>query len=219
MYKYILFDLDGTLTNPKEGITKCVQYALKYFNIDEPNLDNLTKFIGPPLHESFERFYNFSKEDAKLAVEKYRERFSTIGLFENGVYDGIKELLEALKKDGRILAVATSKPEVFSLRILEKYNLKDYFDVICGSELDGRRTVKAEVIEEVFNRLSLKDDEKSSVVMIGDREHDILGAKACKISSIGVKFGYSEENELENAGADFIVETVEDLKNLLLSSN
>ena len=179
MYKYILFDLDGTLTNPKEGITKCVQYALKYFNIDEPNLDNLTKFIGPPLHESFERFYNFSKEDAKLAVEKYRERFSTIGLFENGVY----------------------------------------FNVICGSELDGRRTVKAEVIEEVFNRLSLKDDEKSSVVMIGDREHDILGAKACKISSIGVKFGYSEENELENAGADFIVETVEDLKNLLLSSN
>lgn len=219
MYKYILFDLDGTLTNPKEGITKCVQYALKYFNIDEPNLDNLTKFIGPPLHESFERFYNFSKEDAKLAVEKYRERFSTIGLFENGVYDGIKELLEALKRKGRVLAVATSKPEVFSLRILEKYNLKDYFNVICGSELDGRRTVKAEVIEEVFNRLSLKDDEKSSVVMIGDREHDILGAKACKISSIGVKFGYSKENELENAGADFIVETVEDLKNLLLSSN
>ena len=108
MYKYILFDLDGTLTNPKEGITKCVQYALKYFNIDEPNLDNLTKFIGPPLHESFERFYNFSKEDAKLAVEKYRERFSTIGLFENGVYDGIKELLEALKRKGRVLAVATS---------------------------------------------------------------------------------------------------------------
>ena len=159
MYKYILFDLDGTLTNPKEGITKCVQYALKYFNINEPNLDNLTKFIGPPLHESFERFYNFSKEDAKLAVEKYRERFSTIGLFENGVYDGIKELLEALKREGKILAVATSKPEVFSLRILEKYELKDYFDIICGSELDGRRTIKAEVIEEVFNILHLKDEE------------------------------------------------------------
>lgn len=218
MYKYILFDLDGTLTNPKEGITKCVQYALKYFNIDEPNLDNLTKFIGPPLQESFERFYNFSKENAKLAVEKYRERFSTIGLFENGVYDGIKELLKALKREGKILAVATSKPEVFSLRILEKYELKEYFDVICGSELDGRRTIKAEVIEEVFNRLHLKDDEKSSVVMIGDRKHDIIGAKALSIDSIGVKFGYAEENELENAGANFIAETVEDLKRLLLSS-
>ncbi len=139
-------------------------------------------------------------------------------MFENGVYDGIKELLEALKREGRILAIATSKPEVFSLRILEKYELKEYFDVICGSELDGRRTIKAEVIEEVFNRLHLKDDEKSSVVMIGDRKHDILGAKALSIDSIGVRFGYAEENELENAGATFIAETVEDLKRLLLSS-
>ena len=138
MKDIILFDLDGTLTDPKEGITKCVQYALAHFGIDVPNLDDLMCFIGPPLVDSFQMFYGFSEEKAEEAVAKYRERFKDIGIFENGVYDGVLELLKACKAAGKTIGLATSKPEEFARRILDKYGMAEYFDEITGSTMDGR---------------------------------------------------------------------------------
>ena len=211
MYDTLLFDLDGTLTDPKEGITKCVQYALKSFQIDEENRDNLTCFIGPPLRESFRVYYGFDEEQANRATQKYRERFETIGLYENKVFDGIKEMLQQLQASGKCLAVATSKPEVYAKKILEKYELLAYFEEVVGSEIDGTRAEKSEVIQEAFKRLGLSEEQKQQVLMIGDRKHDILGAKKCGIHSVGVQFGYAEPNELELAGADYIVNTVEEL--------
>ncbi|MGL4798815.1 MAG: HAD family hydrolase [Cellulosilyticaceae bacterium] len=215
MYNTILFDLDGTLTDPKEGITKSVQHALKAFGV-EAELDDLLCFIGPPLQWSFEEYYGFDEEKAKLAIEKYRERFREVGMFENEVYEGIEEMLKTLAKEGKTLAVATSKPEVFAVQILEHFGLAKYFKVIVGSELDGTRVNKKDVIEEVFVRLQLTEEEKVHILMIGDRKHDIIGAKACGIDSIGVRFGYGEGNELEEAGATYIVETVGELgKNIV----
>ena len=214
MKKILLFDLDGTLTDPKEGITKCVQYALKHFGIEE-ELSNLLCFIGPPLVDSFMQFYGFDEEKAKLAVDKYRERFRDIGIFENGVYDGIIDLLEVCKEWGYSIGLATSKPEEFAIRILDKYMLSEYFDEVTGSTMNGSINTKTAVIEEAFRRMNISDEIKADVVMIGDREHDIIGAKNCGIESIGVKFGYAEDGELEAAGADYIVETVEQLKDLL----
>ena len=214
MKKILLFDLDGTLTDPKEGITKCVQYALKHFGIEE-ELSNLLCFIGPPLIDSFMQFYGFDEEMAKLAVDKYRERFRDIGIFENGVYDGIIELLAACKEWGYSIGLATSKPEEFARRILDKYMLSEYFDEVTGSTMDGSINTKTAVIKEAFRRMNISDEVKANVIMIGDREHDIIGAKNCGIESMGVKFGYAEDGELEAAGADYIVETVKDLKDLL----
>lgn len=215
MAQYLLFDLDGTLTDPKEGITKCVQHALRQFGIDEPDADRLTCFIGPPLAASFTEFYGFDEQKAALAVEKYRERFRRVGLFENRVFDGIPQMLANLQTQGKTLAVATSKPQVFAERILENYELRRYFTVVVGSELDGRRTDKAEVIEEVCRQLGLDAVKRRDAVMIGDRRHDILGAAACGMRSIGVLFGYAEPGELEAAGAGQIVRSVPALAALL----
>lgn len=154
MISYILFDLDGTLTNPKEGITKCVQYALASFGIHEPDLDKLIPFIGPPLLQSFQEFYGFTPEDAVAAVEKYRERFSTIGLYENFPYPGIAPMLQQLQAQGKTLAVASSKPTVFVKQILEKFELSQYFASIEGSNLDGTRTNKKEVISAVLQNFN-----------------------------------------------------------------
>jgi len=213
MYQVVLFDLDGTLTDPMEGITKSVQYALAHLGIDEPDLNQLKKFIGPPLKESFMKFYGFDSEKAEAAIRKYRERFSETGLFENGVYEGIYELLVALKCQNKILALATSKPKVFADRILLHYELMPFFDIVVGSELDGTRGKKEEVIEEVLHQLP--ENLKGQVVMVGDRKHDIIGAKINDLPSIGVRFGYAEPGELEEAGATYIVDTVTELQTLL----
>lgn len=213
MYQVILFDLDGTLTDPMEGITKSVQYALASFDIMEPDLDQLKKFIGPPLKESFMKYYGFDSEKAEKAVSKYRERFSETGLFENGVYEGIYELLVALKCQNKILALATSKPKVFADRILLHYELMPFFDIVVGSELDGTRGKKEEVIEEVLRQLP--EQMRSKAVMVGDRLHDIIGAKKNGLPSIGVTFGYAEPGELQEAGATYIVESVSKLQRLL----
>lgn len=210
--KYILFDLDGTLTDPKEGITKSVQYALKKFGIEE-ECDNLTKFIGPPLDISFKEFYGFDSEESKLAVKYYRERYSEIGLFENKIISGIPEVLDQLKKSGKILLVATSKPTIFSIKICDKFNLSQYFHKILGSELNGERSNKWEVINELIKEYNCSLDD---AIMIGDRKHDIIGAKKCGISSIGVQFGYAEKGELAEAGADYIVNRPEELLNIIL---
>lgn len=216
MFDLILFDLDGTLTNPKEGITNCVKHALSYFGIYENDDATLLKFIGPPLYDSFREIYGMSHDDASLAVEKYRERFSVTGLFENEVLDGAEELLKDLNKNNIKIALATSKPLVFAQKIVDKYGFSKYLDYIVGADLNGKISYKDEVISEVL-RIA-KPADLSKVVMVGDRKHDIMGAKKCKIRSIGVKCGYAEENELEDAGADFIFKNLYEVKDFLLNN-
>lgn len=214
MISYILFDLDGTLTNPKEGITKCVQYALDAFGIHEPDLDKLVPFIGPPLLQSFQEFYGFTSEDAVAAVEKYRERFSTIGLYENFPYPGIASMLQQLQAQGKILAVASSKPTVFVKQILEKFELSQYFASIEGSNLDGTRTNKKEVISAVLQNFNNPPTEQ--VLMVGDRKYDVIGAKELGLPCVGVQFGFAAPGELESSGASYIAQTVADLQQYLL---
>lgn len=211
MYDYIMFDLDGTLTDPKEGITKSVQYALSKKGITETDLEKLTCFIGPPLVVAFSEYYHMDEQTSLEAVAHYRERYKDVGLFENAIIDGIPELLEKLKNDGKHLFVATSKPHIFANKILERYGILKYFEKVVGAELDGTRNDKKDVIEEV-----LKDIPKNAkIVMVGDRRHDCIGAKAWGIPCIGVKFGYAEEGELEDAGAVKIVATPEELYEVL----
>ena len=216
MKEYLLFDLDGTLTDPKLGITTCVQYALKFFGIEEADLDKLEPFIGPPLKDSFMQFYHMDEKQAEDAVDKYRERFQEIGLFENEIYPGIKEMLRMLKKKGMHLAVASSKPTVFVERILEYFKIRKYFEVVVGSELDGRRVNKDEVVQEALSQLfSGGLVERDKVYMIGDRKFDVEGARAQGVESIGVSYGYGSVEELKEAKADYIVRTVGELENLL----
>lgn len=215
MYQYLFFDLDGTLTNPKEGITKCVQYALHHFGIEEPNLDKLEPFIGPPLVDSFMDFYGMTEAQAREATAKYRERFRDIGIFENEVFPGISQMLESLKKQGKKLVVASSKPEEFVLRILEKFQLREYFCEVVGATMDEKRTAKADVIREAFSRLAITEEEKAQVLMIGDRKHDVEGAISCGIECLGVYIGFAEEGELEQAGASYIAHSVEEMEAFL----
>lgn len=212
--KYIFFDLDGTLTDPQEGITKSVQHALKSYGIIVEDRSQLNKFIGPPLSWSFEEFYGFSHEQAVEAVDRYREYFGVLGKFENEVYDGIPELLEGLKKAGKILIVATSKPTIYSRQIIEHFDLAKYFTDVQGSEMNGDRTDKAQVIEYAMQQNQISDS--SEVIMIGDREHDIFGAKKNEMDVIGVLYGYGTREELEGAGADYIAASVKELEKILL---
>jgi phosphoglycolate phosphatase len=202
--------LDGTLTDPAEGITNSVAYALEKFGVKEADKTKLHKFIGPPLWESFGMFYNFTKEQTEEAVEYYREYFRDRGIFENFVYNGIPELLKELKASGKKLLVATSKPEVFAVQILKHFNIYEYFDFAAGATMDDSRTKKADVIQYAINSLNITELDKA--IMIGDREHDIIGAKKNGIDSIGVLYGYGDREELENAGADYIAETVENIR-------
>lgn len=213
-YDYILFDLDGTLTNPKVGITKSVAYALNHFGIIVSNLDELEVFIGPPLRESFLTIYHFDETTAEEAVSKYREYFSVTGKFENEVYPGIPELLNELKKQGKRLIVATSKPTEFSVQILEHFNLLSYFDFVAGSEMDGKRSHKDEVIRYALEENKITD--LSKVVMIGDRNFDIIGASKVGIDAVGVLYGFGDRIEHEEAKATYIVETVEELSKLFV---
>ncbi len=209
-YRILLFDLDGTLVDSKEGVTRCVQYALEAYGIHrEP--DELICFIGPPLCQQFMAYTGWDEAQGQRAVEKYRERYRGTGIYENTVYEGLPALLHALKQDGRTLAVATSKPEVFAREILRHYHLDPYFDEIVGSELDGGRVAKSEVIEEALHRLCVADGERDTVLMIGDRQHDVAGAHTCGIACMGVGFGYAPPGELVAAGADYLAETVSDL--------
>lgn len=215
MISYLLFDLDGTLTNSKEGITKCVQYALRAFGIDEPDLDKLVPFIGPPLRQSFIEFYGFSEEEAIKAVDIYRERFSTVGLFENFPYPGITAMLQQLQAQGRVMAVASSKPTVFVKQILEKFELAQYFTVIEGSNMDGSRVDKKEVIAEVLQQLG--NPPAGQLLMIGDRKFDVIGAREMGFACVGVRFGFAAPGELEDSGAVYVAETVQALQQYLLS--
>ncbi|MBM7660949.1 phosphoglycolate phosphatase [Bacillus mesophilus] len=209
-YKVILFDLDGTISDPKVGITKSVQFALSKMGIEENNLDILECFIGPPLQVSFKDYYSFNPNETLTAIEYYRDRFKLTGMYENTLYEGIPTLLEDLRKQGYKLVIATSKPTVFSEEIVRYFNLEHFFDLNVGSNLDGTRSSKAEIIQyivERFNNYSLKD-----FIMIGDRKYDIIGANTIGIDSIGVTYGYGAEKELQDAKPTHILKSVKDLE-------
>ncbi len=214
MFDYLFFDLDGTLTNPAKGIANSFVYALKYYGIEIPSYEKLCSFIGPPLLDTFRTQFGFSDEKAAEAIVKYREYFAEKGLFENSVYPGIKNLLEKLKSAGKKLVVATSKPEEYSVRIIDHFGLAKYFENVCGSNIDETRSKKDEVIEYAISRNGITD--RSKILMIGDRKHDILGAKKTGLKSCGVLFGYGTREELKTAGADFIAEFLQELEKICL---
>lgn len=213
MYQTILFDLDGTLTNSELGVTNSVAYALAKYGIEVPDKKDLTVFIGPPLRDSFERFYSFSEEESLKAVGYYREYFSEKGLYENEVYPEIPELLASLKQAGKQLIVATSKPEKFSIQILKHFGLYDYFDFVAGATMDGSRSRKSDVIQYALESMEITN--LAETLMIGDREHDVLGAQAQKLDSIGVLYGFGNREELESAGATYIAQEVGDIAKII----
>ena len=212
MYNTVLFDLDGTLTDPVLGITNSVAYALEKYGITVEDKNTLCTFIGPPLNDSFKKYYGFSDEKAMEAIWCYREYFQDKGIFENEVYEGIREMLEKIKQSGRKIVLATSKPELFALRILEHFDLMKYFDVVAGASMDEKRNKKGDVISYALEKGGFS---AQGTVMIGDREHDIFGAKENGLDSIGVLYGYGSKEELCSAGADYIAESVEDILSFL----
>ncbi|WP_318361603.1 HAD family hydrolase [uncultured Agathobaculum sp.] len=214
MYQYILFDLDGTLTDSSEGITKSVQYALDKMGIHEPDLKPLERFIGPPLYDEFRRSYGFDDAEAKQAIDFYRERFGVVGWKENLLYDGIPELLKALTEAGKTLSTASSKPAFFVDKIVKYFNIEQFFTVVSGATLDGSIGTKTQVVQQALERLNVQD--RSQAVLIGDRLHDAEGARACGIDCIGVTFGFGSREELESAGANHVVDRVDELLPLLV---
>lgn len=216
MIKYVLFDLDGTLTDPALGITNSIMHALSKMGREIPPRESLYCFIGPPLIPAFMSFLGMDEEEAKRALLYYREYFAERGLFENTPYEGIADVLAELKSRGYRLAVATSKPEVFATRIAEKFGLDTYFECICGATLDETRTKKADVIEYALGQLVAVAEE---CIMIGDRHHDVDGAKTFGMKSIGVLWGYGSHGELTEAGADAIAEAVADVADLVEEMN
>ena len=212
-YNTILFDLDGTLTDPFEGITKSFVYALNAFGIDEPDRNVLRRVIGPPLIYSFKEYYGFDDVKAQRAVVKYRERFSKVGLYENRLYDGVEDMLKALKDKGITLAVASSKAWVYVEQILEHFNIDKYFSFISGCELDQTRSEKDEVIEHAISSLGITD--RSKILMVGDRKYDLIGAQSTGIDVVGVLYGYGDIDELSKYPTVFIADSVSALKKYL----
>ena len=210
MKKTVLFDLDGTLTDSGEGIINCAIPALEHFGLPIPSREEMRVFVGPPLHETFQRF-GVPAEKTDEAIRVYRSRYIPTGMFENTPYPGIKELLESLKENGYTLYVATSKPEEMSVTILERFGLAPYFDRICGASTDTSRSTKDAVIAYLLEQSGTKED----MVMVGDTKYDVLGAKAHGIPAIGVSWGYGSVEEMEQAGAVGIADTMEQLLELI----
>lgn len=212
MSTWFLFDLDGTLTDNSEGIIKSARFALDRMGFpDEPD-SVLRRFIGPPLHDSFMKYYGFSKEKAFEAVENYRIRYREKGVYESVLFPGLREMLETLCEKGAKLCVATSKPSVFTEVILKQHGVYELFQFVVGSNLDGSMTDKTEIIHEVLRRIGETDE---PVVMVGDRSFDIIGANNCGVQSVGVYYGFADPGELEEAGATYIANTVSELKEVL----
>ena len=214
-WETILFDLDGTLTDPAEGITKAVEAALNHYGIAVEDRSTLHKFIGPPLDESFPEFYGFNDQQVQEATRVFREYFSRQGWAENVPYPGIDRLLGELKAAGKKLIVATSKPEEFAVRIMDHFDLARYMDVIAGAPMDNQEGAKkAAVIREALRRGAVED--LSTAVMVGDRRHDVAGAHQVGLPCIGVLYGYGDRAEHEAAGAEVIAEDLEELRGILL---
>lgn len=212
-YQYLFWDLDGTLTEPAIGITNSIMYALKKFNIEVENRETLYPFIGPPLMESFKKYFHFDEETAAQAVKYYREYFGVTGLFENEVYEGIPHLLSECKKMGCKNILATSKPEHYAVEIMKHFELDQYFDCMCGSRLDASYETKADVIRDAMERCNITDTSKC--VMIGDRMHDINGAKEVGFECISVLWGYGTVEEFHEYGTNYIVSTQDELLSML----
>lgn len=211
-FTHFFWDLDGTLTRSAEGIVNSVRYALESFGIKEADDENLKRFIGPPLAESFNVFYGLNEEQCNKVIEKYREFYTEKGIFQNAVYEGIPETLQKLKESGKKLYVATSKPEVFMFRILEHFNLAQYFDFAGGADMAEARSEKHKVIEYVIKHENLQAEQKSGkILMIGDRKHDILGARKNGLKCCAVLWGYGSQKEFEEFEADFIISKPADL--------
>lgn len=204
----LLFDLDGTLTDSADGIINSIKYSRDVLGLGEPDCSYFV-FVGPPLMESYTVHFGLSEEKAREAINVYRERYSRIGWKENRVYDGVEKMLKELKAKGKMLLVATSKPEKFARQILEYFGLDKYFDFIGGCDLEGKLATKADVINYVFEAVNIAD--KSKAIMIGDRYHDVYGAKNAGIECIGVTYGYGDRAELENAGAEYVFDTAEEV--------
>ena len=215
--KKVFFDLDGTLTDSMPGITKGVQYALKHYGIQVDDLNVLKPFVGPPLSDSFKEYYNFSEEDAEDAIYVFREYYDVEGWKDNAPFAGVEEMLKSLKDAGLELYVATSKPEVTAKRVLEYFHLTNYFKFIGGASLDEKRVNKDDVIRYVLEENGIGEEEKKSVIMVGDRKHDVEGAKKTGLSVVGVLYGYGSREELQDAGADYLCETPREVAELLRS--
>ena len=215
MKKYLLFDLDGTLTDPEEGITKAVQLALAHFGIQVEDRTSLRPFIGPPLWDQFQEYAGLSAEQSDEAVKVFRQYYLEKGVYENREYDGIRQMLGALKCAGYRLYVATSKPETTAGIVMKYFGFTDYFAYVAGADLEGTRVRKADVIRYLLEKEGIADP--GEAVMIGDRKHDVLGAKEVGMDSIGVLYGYGSREELEEAGAGRITASVEELEEYLLS--
>ena len=213
-YTTILFDLDGTLVDSGIGVTNSVAYALKKFGIEPPPREGLFKFIGPPLVQSFREFCGFNEEQTTLAIKYYREYYSDKGILECTMYDGVIDLIKSLKQKGYKLALATSKPEIYATRVVEDKGIMPYLDYLGAATTDEKtRATKEAVIEYTLSMCCEKD--KRKILMVGDRHFDINGAKAFGLDSVGVTFGYGDRHELVQAGADYIVDSMEELDNLL----
>jgi phosphoglycolate phosphatase len=213
----IFFDLDGTLTDPKEGITRCIQYALGELNVVSPGQEELVAFIGVPLRKMFERILDSNEEDlVEKAVALYRQRFSDVGMFENKVYSGISEVLTTLHKASYNLYVVTSKPRVYAERIIEHFDLNKFFNQVYGPELDGRFDNKVELIDFVLTENHLLPAE---TVMIGDRKEDVIAGKSNKTFTLGVTYGYGKSEELLAAGVDYLCHSPEDIDTGLANLN
>lgn len=208
MYSYILMDLDGTLTDPGLGITNSIMYGLEKLGIIEKDRTKLYRFIGPPLMEELRAVYHLSEQEGLNALAYYREYFSVTGLFENEVYEGIPEVLGRIRDAGRKLIVATSKPEIYTKRILEHFDLEKYFDFVAGSTMDSSRVQKSDVIAYAVNKMGFSPGE---ALMVGDRKNDIEGAAANGMKSLGVLYGYGSYEELSKAGADCYARTPEEI--------
>lgn len=223
MEKTILFDLDGTLTASGIGITKCVQHALEKMGHPENDLKKLEIFIGPPLITQFMEYLNISKEEAEQAVVYYRKRYTTVGIFENELYPNVEKMLKTLKNNGYTLAVSSSKPEKFVKQILEHFKIEQYFDEVVGATMSEKRTGKADVIEETLKRLGKINCENGTInveniIMVGDKKHDILGARQFGIPCVAVSYGYGTMEELTNENPHKIVDTVDELLDYLLNN-
>lgn len=211
----ILFDLDGTLTDPGLGITNSILYALGKMGMEQPPREALYRFIGPPLVEEFQKVYGVTRETSLAMVKHFQVYFADRGIYENSLYEGIPAMLERLKCAGHHLVVATSKPEVFACRVLEHFDLMEFFDAVAGSTIDETRTAKSEVIAYALEK---SDGSKEKAVMVGDRKHDVAGAKANGLRALGVLYGYGSRQELVDAGVDLLAETVPDVADVLLKT-
>lgn len=213
-YKVIIFDLDGTLSNSKEGITKSVQYALDKLGVIEDDLESLKHFIGPPLKEEFMRTYGFSDEEAAKGTAYYRERYVPTGIYETNIYPGTEKMLEKLKRAGKYIAMATSKPQQMAEEVIRYLHIDNYFDAVMGADMNGPRQSKQAVLEALFDKIEIKD--KKQCIMIGDTCFDVDGAEKAGIKCIGVSYGFGSSEEMLKHGAIAIAEDTKELTEILL---